>query len=245
MNCVLCNSMNFHLISDSYQVAKMFKWLENVMNKAEDNNERVYLLDHIPMFCSQHTYDCAMRLKIIIERYKDIIAGYFSGHTHRDELTLVKEYSNPKKYTTLNYICPGLTTYTEYWPSYRIYIADSNNKNIKDYIQWRLNLDESNKKDKPIWYISYQASKFYNVSAMNDYDIISKANIDSNYVKKVLNDNPENEAQYTNQKIIDNYKCDFDNDNYVDLKKCKRADLDAEYYLHYVLNVLFKKWPKV
>ena len=245
LNCIICNSMNFHLISDSSQVAQMFKWLENVMNEAEKKGEKIYLLDHIPMFSSQHSYDCTMRLKIIIERYKDIIAGYFSGHTHRDELTLVKEYSNPKKYTTINYICPGLTTYSEYWPSYRIYIADSYNKTVKDYIQWRLNLDESNIKNEPIWFISYQATKYYNVSIMNEYDIISKANIDANYAKKILTDNPENEPQYTNQKYIDNVKCNFDNDNYVDLKKCKNADLDAEYYLHYIVNVLFKKWPKL
>ena len=245
LNCILCNSMNFHLISHSYQVAKMFKWLENVMSEAEKNNERVYLLDHIPMFSSQHSYDCTMRLKIIIERYKDIISGYFSGHTHKDELTLVKEYTNPKKYSTINYICPGLTTYSQYWPSYRIYIADNYNKNVKDYIQWRLNLDESNKIQKPIWFISYQATKFYNVTSMDDYDIISKANIDANYAKKVLTDNPENEEEYTNNKFIENVKCDFDNDNYVDSMKCKSADFDGEIYLHYALNVLFKKWPKV
>ena len=39
---------------------------------------------------------------------------------------------------------------------------------ITDYIQWRLDLDETNKNDKPLWYISYQASKLYNVSTMND-----------------------------------------------------------------------------
>ncbi len=160
-------------------------------------------------------------------------------------MTLVKEYTNPKKYTTINYICPGLTTYSQYWPSYRIYIADNYNKNVKDYIQWRLNLDESNKIQKPIWFISYQATKFYNVTSMDDYDTISKANIDANYAKKVLTDNPENEEEYTNNKFIENVKCDFDNDNYVDSLKCKSADFDGEIYLHYVMNLLFKKWPKV
>ena len=65
--------------------------------------------------------------------------------------------------------------------------------NPYDYIQWRLNLDETNKKDKPVWYISYKASKFFNVSKMLDYDKISKANIDENFAKITLNDNPENE----------------------------------------------------
>ena len=245
LNCVLCNSMNFNLIGDSLQVTKMFKWLENVLEKAEKNNERIYLLDHISMFSSQHSYDCTIRLKILLERYKNIISGYLSGHSHRDELTLVKEYQNPKKYSVINYICPSLTTYPEYWPSYRIYQADSETKFVTDYIQWRLNLDETNKNNKPLWYISYQASKFYNVTKMDDFDKISKANIDENYAKINLADNPGNEEKYKSQKYIEKLKCEFRSDNYKDLVKCKNVDLGPEYYLHYVLNVLFKNWPKI
>ena len=245
LNCILCNSMNFNLIGDSLQAAKMFKWLENVLEKAEKNNERIYLLDHISMFSSQHSYDCTIRLKILLERYKNIISGYFSGHSHRDELTLVKEYQNPKKYSVINYICPSLTTYPEYWPSYRIYQADSETKFVSDYIQWRLDLDETNKNNKPLWYISYQASKFYNVTKMDDFDKISKANIDENYAKINLADNPGNEEKYKSQKYIEKLKCEFRNDNYKDLVKCKNVDLGPEYYLHYVLNVLFKNWPKI
>ena len=245
LNCILCNSMNFHLISNSIQVAKMFKWLENVLNEAEKKGEKIYLIDHIPMYSSQHTYDCSIRLKILIDRYQNIISGYISGHTHRDELTLIKEYHNPKKYSIINYICPSLTTYEQYWPSYRVYHADYNTKFVNDYTQWRLNLDETNAKDNPIWYISYQATKFYNVTKMDDYDIISKANIDYKYLKMSYADNPENEIIYNNPKYIEKVKCEFKSDNYKDLLKCRNVDLGAEYYLHYVLNILFKKWPKI
>ena len=237
--------MNFNLIGDSIQPAKMFKWLEEVLANAEKNGEKVYLLDHIPLYSSQHTYECTIRLKILLERYKHIISGYLSGHTHRDELTLVKEYQNPEKYSIINYICPSLTTYPQFWPSYRIYQAESDTKFVNDYVQWRLNLDETNIKDEPIWYISYQASKFYNVSKMTDYDKISKANIDEYYAKLTLNDNPENEIYYKNQKFIEKIKCEFRNDNYKDLLKCKNVNFDAEFYLHYVMNILFKKWPKI
>ena len=245
LNCILCNSMNFNLIGDSLQVARMFKWLENVLEKAEKNNERIYLLDHIQMYSSQHSYDCAIRLKILLDRYKNIISGYFSGHSHRDELTLIREYQNSKKYIIINYIAPSVTTYSEYWPSYRIYQANSETKFITDYIQWRLDLDETNKNDKPLWYISYQASKFYNVSMMDDYDTISKANIDEKYAKIHFADNPENEMIYKNPKLIEKIKCQFRSNDYKELLKCKNVDLGAEYYLHYVMNVLFKKWPKI
>ena len=245
LNCLICNSMNFHLIGDSLQVAKMFKWLENVLNEAEKNNERVYLIDHIPLRCSQHTYDCTFRLKILIERYRDIISGLISAHSHRDEINLIKEYSHPNKYSIINYIGPGLSTYTKCWPSYRIYYADSETKFINDFIQMRLDLDESNKNNKPIWFVAYQASKFYNVTKMNDYETISKANIDEIFAKHFLTDNPGNEHEYTNPKIIDEIRCYFQNDNYKDLAKCKNADKNPEYYLHYVLNILFAYWPRI
>ena len=245
LNCILCNSMNFNLIGDSFQVSKMFNWLEKVLNSAEKKGEKIYLLDHIPLYTSQHTYDCAIRLKVLLERYQHIISGYFSGHTHMDELTLVEEYHNDKKYSVINYICPSLTTYSDFWPSYRVYNADLKTKFVKDYTQWRLNLDETNKNDKPLWYISYKASQFYNVSDMNDYDIISKANIDYKYVKKTYADTPDNELMYNDQRVINRVKCEFNSNNYKELLKCKNVDLGGEYYLHYVLNMLFKKWPKI
>ena len=245
LNCVLCNSMNFNLIGDSSQAAKMFIWLEKVLNEAEKKGEKIYLLDHIPMYSSQHSYECSIRLKILLERYQHIISGYFSGHTHRDGITLVKEYQNNKKYSVINYICPSLTTYPELWPSYRIYHADLNSKLIYDYTQWRLDLDETNKNDKPKWYISYKACEFYNVSNMNDYEKISKANIDEKFVKMVYADNPEYGTINKSQKIIEKIKCGFNSDNYKNFLKCNNVDLGAEYYLHYVLNVLFKKWPKI
>ena len=245
LNCVICDSMNFHLISDSMQVSKMFKWLENVLNEAEKNDERVYLLDHIPMYCSQHTFDCTFRLKILLDRYQNIISGYLSGHTHTDEINLIKEYYNPNKYLIINYICPGLTTYPSHWPSFRIYYADYHTKFINDFVQMRLNLDETNEKDKPIWYVAYQASKYYNVSKMDDYEAISKANIDEDFVKHFLTDNPENKIHYTNPKFVETIKCFFLNDNYKDIAKCKNVELDGEFYLHYFLNILFAYWPKI
>ena len=245
LNCLLCDTMNFNLIGDSFQVAKMFKWLENVLSEAEKNNERVYLLDHIPLRASQHNYDCTIRLKILLERYQDIISGFISAHTHRDETNLIREYSNPNKFSVINHIGPALSTYTKCWPSFRIYYADTETKFINDFIQMRLNLDETNKNDKPFWYVAYQATKYFNVTKLDDYETIANANIDEIYAKHFLTDNPGNEHEYTNPKIIDKIRCYFQNDNYKDFAKCKNADKEAEYYLHYILNVLFAYWPKL
>ena len=109
----------------------------------------------------------------------------------------------------------------------------------------RLNLDETNKNDKPLWFIAYQATKYYNVTKMDDYKTIAKANVDEIFVKHFLTDNPENKDQYTNPKRIEKSKCKFSNDNYIDISKCKNVELGPEFYLHYVLNILFAHWPKL
>jgi hypothetical protein len=112
LNCLICNTMNFNLIGDSFQVAKMFKWLENVLDQAEKNGEIVHIMDHIPMTSSQHTVQCSSRLKILIDRYQNIIRGYFSGHSHSEYLNIVHEYYTPENPTQVNYICSGLTPKT-------------------------------------------------------------------------------------------------------------------------------------
>ena len=109
----------------------------------------------------------------------------------------------------------------------------------------RLNLDETNKNDKPLWFIAYQGTKYFNVTKMNDFETISKANIDEIFVKHLFTDNPENKYLYTDPKVIEMIKCWFQNDNYKDVAKCKNANIDAQYYLHIILNILFAYWPKL
>lgn len=246
LNCIICDSMNFHLISETIEVAKMFQWLEKILNDAEKNNEIIYLLDHIPIRTSQHSEDCTKRLKSLLDRYQNIIRGFISAHTHRDEITIVHEYYNEDKIININYIAPGLTTYSEFWPSYRLYISDEDTKFIKNYIQYRLNLDESNRLRKPIWYISYNASEFYNVTDMTDFEGISKANIDENYGKHYYTDNPELKELYTSKQEIENLKCYFHTDNFISQLKCKNAKHFIEHYTNYVFDhFFFAKWEKL
>ena len=80
INCLLCDSMNFYLLYDYKQTKAMFTWLEKVLSDAEKNGEIVHIMNHIPMQSTQHTIQCAWRLKILMDRYQNIIRGYFSGH---------------------------------------------------------------------------------------------------------------------------------------------------------------------
>ena len=246
INCLLCDSFNFFLLYDSSQVRQMFKWLENVLDQAEKNGEIVHIMDHIPMTSSQHTVQCSSRLKILIDRYQNIIRGYFSGHSHSEYLNIVHEYYTPENPTQVNYICSGLTTYSEYQPSFRMYLIDKNELYVQDFIQYRMNLTESNEKRTPIWFIPYYATELFGVDSMNDVENVAKYNITAEYIQHKYTDVPGSEERGKNPTTIFNAQCHFDNDNDEAIRNCtgNGYDIFSESYLYHILNKLHSKWLK-
>ena len=246
INCLLCDSFNFYLLYDSSQSRQMFKWLEKVLDQAEKNGEIVHIMDHIPMVSTQHTVQCSSRLKILIDRYQNIIRGYFSGHSHSEYLTMIHEYYTPEKPTQINYICSGLTTYSEYQPSFRMYLVDKDELYVQDFIQYRMNLIESNEQRTPIWFIPYYATELFGVDSMNDVENIAKFNITPEYIQHKYTDVPGSEERGKDPNSIFNTQCQFDNDNDEAIHNCtgNGYDIFSESYLFYILNKLHTKWLK-
>ena len=244
LNCLLCDSFNWFLLYDSSQTKQMFNWLENVLSQAEKNGEIVHIMDHIPMESSQHTIQCAGRLKILIDRYQNIIRGYFSGHSHSEYLNIIHEYYTPEKASQVNYICSGLTTFSEYQPSFRMYLIDKKELYIQDFIQYRMNLIESNEQRTPIWFIPYSATEFFGVNSMNDVEAISQYKITPEYIQHKYTDVPGSEERGNDPNAIYSTQCQFDNDNIEGIFNCTGYSVLSESYFYYLLNKVSKKWLK-
>jgi len=244
INCLLCDSFNFNLLYDSFQTRQMYKWLENVLDEAEKNGEIVHIMDHIPMQSSQHTIQCSSRLKILMDRYQNIIRGYFSGHTHNEFLNIVHEYYNEEKPTQINFICSGLTTFSEYQPSFRMYLIDKNELYVQDFIQYRMNLIESNEKRIPIWFIPYYATELFGVDSMNDIETIAQYKITPEYIQHQYTDVPGSEERGKDPNAIYSTQCQFDNDNIEGMFNCTGYSIFSESYLYYILNKISTKWLK-
>ena len=246
LNCIICDTMNFNLIFDASQAKFQFDWLENVLSNAEKNGEIVYIQDHIPIGSHQHTYQCSYRMKILMDRYQNIIRGYFSGHSHSEYLTIVTEYYNKNKPVQIDYVSSGLTTYSDYQPSFRLYEVDSDTKLIKDYIQYRMNLSESNRLREPVWFISYNATKLFGVKTLSDIDGIYNFKINAEYIIKKYTDTEEAYEKSKKQSVIDNEVCSFKYDLYEEYFKCTNswAIFDPESLLTNVLNYLMGDWKK-
>ena len=236
LNCLVCDSFNFNLLYDRSQARLMSNWLEKVLDNAEKNGETVHIMDHIPMQNNQHSIDCSARLKILMDRYQHIIKGYFSGHTHNEFSTVVHQYYNKTNPILMNYVCAGLTTYSDYQPSFRMYLIDKEEYFIQDYIQYRMNLTQSNELRTPVWFISYNATNLFNVNSLNDVESISKYEITPEYVQHTYTDVPGSEERSKSEGAIKNAKCHFINDNIEDLMDCTGYSTFSGSYLNYMLK---------
>ena len=244
INCLLCDSFNFNLLYDYKQTKAMFTWLEKILSDAEKNGEVVHIMNHIPMVNSQQTLQCNWRLKILMDRYQNIIRGVFSGHSHCEYVTMVHEYYNKTTPSHVNYICSGITTFSGYQPSFRIYLVDKKELYVQDYIQHRMNLIESNEKKEPVWFIPYTASNLFNVISLNDIESMSKFNVTPEYIQHKYTDVPGSEDRGKDEKTRQDEQCIYDNDNIVDAAKCLGTSIFSKDYLYYLLNKLSFKWAK-
>ena len=244
INCLLCDSFNFNLLYDYKQVKAMFTWLEKVLSDAEKNGEIVHIMNHIPIQHDQHTLQCTWRLKILTDRYQNIIRGYFSGHSHSEYLTLIHEYYNDTVATHVDYICSGLTTYSQYQPSFRIYLIDKEGLYVQDYIQYRMDLNQSNTLREPVWFNSYNGTDLFNVTSLNDIVNMAKYKITPEYIQHKYTDVPGSEERGKSEGARHSAQCVYDHDNMEDVFNCTGYSIFSEDYLHYILNKISFKWAK-
>lgn len=109
-NCLYCDALNFYLIKNPTDPSFQIQWLEDVLRKAEQNKEEVYLIGHIPAGDTSLLSECAKRYIALIDRFSHIIRGQFAGHTHFDEVKIMRDYFDKDKANSIVFIAPSLTT---------------------------------------------------------------------------------------------------------------------------------------
>ena len=242
LNCLYCDALNFHLLGTTYEEAKAeFIWLENVLREAEKNNEYVYILDHFPINGKFTLYECSKRLRALFDRFDYIIRGYFSGHTHREDIAPVRRYFEPRPIINMNYIAPSLSTNSGGNPSFRIYTIDSNTKNIIDYEQYRMNLTEANEKGEATWHLSHKATELFNVTDLTEIENMTQINVEGEYIMKRYADSAT-EKQMHDKKEIKKAKCIITTDSLPDYVKCAELGLFNADYLYNILSDISGEW---
>ena len=215
INCLICDTWNYNLInSDKKSAKKMFVWLEEELRKSEKNNEYVYILNHFPLTGSFSLEECSKRFIALYDRFEYIIRGVFSGHTHKDDINPIFGYFDRKRITNLNYICPSLTPFPNILPTFRIYEIDSDTKQVADYVNYRFNLDKSNKEKKPYWEEYFRATKFYKVNDMTEFKKITNINNIADYVINEYCGSKKGIELSKNKKSITRAQCILKTDSF-------------------------------
>ena len=243
LNCLICDTWNFYVLGGKHQMAKdEFIWLEEVLRQAEKDGEYIYLIDHFPINSNFQLTECAQRLRALLDRFDYIIRGYFSGHTHLDDISPVRTFFEPKPIININYIAPPLTTYPGRNPSFRQFIIDSNTKNVIDYEQYRLNITDANAKGTANWYITYKATEMFNVSDLTQLDKIFKINVDGEYIiQRYAEGKDENKVMH-NKKEINKAECQISCDTFHDYYNCLSDPIFSGEFLFEFLNDLSGEW---
>jgi sphingomyelin phosphodiesterase len=109
-NSLLIDILNFYLLKSTNDPNGQLIWLENTLKKAEKDNEIVYLIGHIPIADVTFNSESSKRYQILLDRYSNIIRGNFAGHTHFDEVKVMRSYYKSEETTGIIYIAPSLTT---------------------------------------------------------------------------------------------------------------------------------------
>lgn len=166
LNTMFYMKENFWLYTPvmAWDPSSQFTWLIEELQAAEDADERVWIIGHMPMGHSDALYDYSFYFDQIVQRYEATIAAMFFGHTHRDQWEI--SYSNysdqtSQTATAISYIAPALTP-TSGNPPFRVYSVDPVTFGILDYTVYYANMSRSDYQTVgPIWEKYYSVKESY------------------------------------------------------------------------------------
>eukprot|EP00026_Physarum_polycephalum_P014391 Phypoly_transcript_14900.p1 GENE.Phypoly_transcript_14900~~Phypoly_transcript_14900.p1 ORF type:complete len:255 (+),score=36.05 Phypoly_transcript_14900:45-767(+) len=161
-----CNTGNGWLLLNSSDPGQMLQWLINVLQAAEDTQQKVYIVGHIPPGDHSCLPTWGTQFYQVVDRYEDTILAQFYGHTHNDQFEVFYDLEHKWRATSIAYIIPSVTTYQHNNPSYRIFTADANTGYIVESSTYHVNITAANLENDPQWVWEYNATSAYGLTSL-------------------------------------------------------------------------------
>ncbi|XP_015248479.1 PREDICTED: acid sphingomyelinase-like phosphodiesterase 3a [Cyprinodon variegatus] len=163
--------------------AGQFEWLENVLQKAAQSQEKVYIIAHVPVGYLPFVRNVTAirerhneRLVSIFRKYSHVVAGQFYGHTHRDSImVLLDEQGEP---VNSLFVSPAVTPIKNFLepysnnPGFRMYLYNNEDFSMKDIWQYYLNLTEANEKQKSDWRLEYVMTEAFGLKDLQPKSLL-------------------------------------------------------------------------
>ncbi|KZS08591.1 Acid sphingomyelinase phosphodiesterase 3a-like protein [Daphnia magna] len=174
MNMNYCYTLNYWTYFKSQDPASSLLWLNQILEEAELNGEKVHILSHIPPGNSDCWTVFSREFAKIINRFESTVAAQFYGHTHKDEYKVFYDMVDVTRPINVAFIAPSLTTYSKLNPGYRTYTIDGQRPGstwaVLDFNTYIMNLTDANLKGaevEPVWTELYQAKQEYGLTDLS------------------------------------------------------------------------------
>ena len=207
---------------------EVLAWLESELKASESINEAVLIIGHIPPSQPPTNPYWSERFMVLVERYANIIRGLIHGHIHQDFFVMMKGIN--KRPVSVTHVCPSLTTASFNRPSFRVYEVDRDTGTLTDYVQYSMDLVESNNNRTPVWKKSYRFTNYYGVKSLSVKShnlVLEKMKTNKEIFKKALivkyQEGPKWKSAFNNtarHKII---MCDYESSTISEKAKCIEA----------------------
>lgn len=171
VNMNACNNENWWLLLNTTDPDGQLTWLTKVLQSSEDKKEKVHVVGHIPPGVDDCLKAWSHNYYRIIDRYESTIVGQFFGHTHKDHYEVFYDIATLKRPTSVAYISPSVTPFSNLNMGYRIFTIDGNYSQssweVLDHETYILNLTEANMKiSTPTWQLEYMAKSTFNMKSL-------------------------------------------------------------------------------
>ncbi|PFX18637.1 Acid sphingomyelinase-like phosphodiesterase 3b [Stylophora pistillata] len=183
--------------------AGQFEWLDVLLTNASRNNEKVFIIGHVPpgaferapgkkWFYPKFNKDYLAA----IMKHADVITGHFLAHQHCDSFKILYDCKGIP--TSSIFLCPAVTPWKTVLPTVgynnpgiRLYKYDRSTMNVKDVWQYFTNLTLANTMSEPDWVLEYKVTEAFRIPDVSPKSLHSlvetfKTQGSSNFVKYYL-----------------------------------------------------------
>ncbi|KAL0213471.1 hypothetical protein RCL1_007097 [Eukaryota sp. TZLM3-RCL] len=178
---VLNSNYYTYLDSSSYFVSDpngQIAWLKKQLATLKKAGKRVIIASHVALGNNGFSATAANMLEhhhkallVALNDYTDVITAVLAGHEHSDSFRLFKGKLGVVPVLVAPSLAPWASVeyngYPGNNPGVRVYKYDKKTGIVLDFVQYYLDLEQSNNKGVAVWNVEYSAVDFYKVADLS------------------------------------------------------------------------------